>query len=501
MGILKGFALGLIGLLLFLSLSVFGFAFTVNSTALNPNFYSSQLDSLDISSLMSEIMTEQITEEDYPEELMTAIIDTVDKLEDPLKEQVSAAIDDTFNYLLGKRENPNLAGTLGDTFFNSEFVASLMAKLDLAALVEDVISQQVSEEGFLEDMGTAVVSAVAELEPTIKQNVPAATDPIFDYLLGKTQSLDLAQILRTHILTSDFVVSLLEALDIGTLSSEFLSEQLTAELPEELRYLSQYVDDAVAEAETTIKEDIGAAADPILDYLLGERQSISIEISLEPIIESLEDSLRKAFLKSPPPELADLSPGQLNQLFEQYFQELTSEAPSTIELDEDLLPADLPAQIADVLAQAEDGLKEARQEIAEGIADAEAGLEQAREYVSQFKLYYNILIGIILLLILLTVLINREVKGATRSLGITFLTYGAIEAIGVFIGRYFADAQIAEMVAQADIPSALQGFVVQLLNDFTAPLQMFSIGLAVAGVVLIVVSFVYPRLRRSSSLD
>jgi len=501
MGILKGFALGLLGLLLFFSLSVFGLAYTVHSTVLNPDFYGSQLDRLDISSLISEVITEQNIEEDIPEELMTAVIDTIDKLEAPLKEQVSAAIGDTFNYLLGKRESPELTGTLGKTFFNSDFVASLMAELDLAGLAEEVISQQVSEEDFPEDMETAIVSTIAELEPTIKQNVPAATGPIFDYLLGKTQSLDLAQVLRQYILTPDFITSLVEGLDTGTLLSEPLSEQFVGELPEELEYLSDYVDDVVAELEPTIKEEIITNSEPMLDYLLGESQGSGIEISLGTITESLEDSLREAFLKSPPLEYSDLSTGELNQLFDQYFQELTSAVPSTIEVSQDLLPTELPEQIADALAQAEDGLREARQGIAEGIAEAEVALEQAREYVRYFQLGYNALIGLILLIILLIVLINRQVKDTTRSLGITFLTYGAIEAIAIFIAGYLLDTQMSQVWAQADIPSALQVWITQLLNDLAAPLQTFSIGLAVAGVVLIVVSFVYPRLRSSSSLD
>lgn len=497
MGILKGFALGLLSFLLFLSLTIFGFAYTVNSTVLNPDFISSQLDRLDVSSLVNEIMTEQMAEEDFPEELLTAMVDTIDKLEAPVKQQVSAATHDTFDYLLGKKASPDLAATLGDTFLNSDFVASLMAELDLAALAEEVVSQQTSEEGLTEEMGNAIVSTITELEPTIKQKVPAASEPIFDYLLGKTESIDLVHTLRSTILTSDFFVTLLEGLDISALLPESLGEQRVEELPEELSYLSEYVDDAIAALEPTIREEVKVAADPVLDYLLGERESLSIVISLEPVIESLEDSLREAFLKSPPPDYADLSPSELNQLFDLHFAELTGNMPSTIELTEALFPPELTAQITDALVEAENGLEQARQAIAEAIADAEARLEQAREYVSWFQLGYYILIGLLALLVLAIILINHEVKGATRGLGITCLTYGAIEALGLFLTKNLATTQLAGI----EIPSVFQGLMVQFLNDFLAPLQMLSIGLAVAGAVLIVASFVYPRLRPTSSWD
>ena len=84
------------------------------------------------------------------------------------------------------------------------------------------------------------------------------------------------------------------------------------------------------------------------------------------------------------------------------------------------------SQISDALAEAESGLYETRQSIAEGIAEAEEPLEQAREYVGWFQLGYKILIGFMVLLIAGIILIHRQVKGATRGLGITFLIYGAI---------------------------------------------------------------------------
>ena len=61
MNFLKGLALGLLGVILFLSLTVFGLAFMVNSTALSPKFITSELDKLDVSSLAEELITEQMS--------------------------------------------------------------------------------------------------------------------------------------------------------------------------------------------------------------------------------------------------------------------------------------------------------------------------------------------------------------------------------------------------------------------------------------------------------
>jgi len=65
MGFLKGLAVSLLSFLLFLSLSAFGLAIMLNSTILNPDFVTSQLDRLDISSLAEEIINEQNPEEEF----------------------------------------------------------------------------------------------------------------------------------------------------------------------------------------------------------------------------------------------------------------------------------------------------------------------------------------------------------------------------------------------------------------------------------------------------
>ncbi len=250
MKFLKGLALSLLISLLFLSISAFGLAFTLNHTILNPDFVVSQIDRLDISSLAAEVITEEIPQE----ELRATLIDTITKLEPKVKEQVSAAI-----------------------------------------------------------------------------------YSVYDYLLGKSQSLDLALMLHNTILDSDFIASLVDELDISSLAGEFLSEQLTEEIPEEMEYLEEYLDDVIVELEPWIKDQVSIAIGPIVDYLLGESQSLNVVISLEPVRESLKDTLREAFLESPPPELAALPPAALELLFDKFYPEFSKQIPPTFEFEAPLL--------------------------------------------------------------------------------------------------------------------------------------------------------------------
>ncbi len=184
---------------------------------------------------------------------------------------------------------------------------------------------------------------------------------------------------------------------------------------------------------------------------------------------------------------------RIEQYFDKYFGELTEMIPSAFELDETLFGTEIPVQIAEALAEAEEGLGEARQDIADVLTEAEEGLEQARQYVGYFQLGYKLLIGLIVLLIAGIVLLNRQVKSATRKVGTIFLTYGVLWFAGILAGKSFAGKQIAQL----DVPPYFQELLPRLVNDLSAPLQWFSLGLLIGGIVLIAVSFVYPRWRQT----
>ena len=365
---------------------------------------------------------------------------------------------------------------LNSTILNPDFVTTQLDNLDASSLTEEIINEEISRGEFPEELGTAIVNTVTKLEPMVKEQVGAATHSIYDYLLGEKPDPELTSTLRNTVLSQEFAVSLIEELDIPPLAGAFIKEQLTQEIPEEMEplveYLDEPLDDTLTELEPWMKEQLSAAADPILDYLLGESQSLSVVIPLEPVKESLGNNLRQAFVQSPPPELSGMSQSALELLFDEIYQAYSAQIPSTFEFDESLLGAETPA------------------EIAEALAEAEMMLEEGREYVAQFQLIYKALIGFMVLLVIGIVLIHHQVKGATRELGIIFATYGVLEYAGIFIAKYFTGKQIADFPL---IPPSLQEWLPQFTSDFLAPLEMFSLGLLIGGVVLIVVSFVYKR--------
>ena len=106
MNALKGLGNGILSFLLLLSLSVFGVAFLINSTLLNPDFVAGRIDKLNMNELARDYIDEQISEDLTQEEefLKEALSDVITDQEPWLKEQLNSTVYAGYDYLLGKSE-------------------------------------------------------------------------------------------------------------------------------------------------------------------------------------------------------------------------------------------------------------------------------------------------------------------------------------------------------------------------------------------------------------
>ena len=114
MGFLKGLLTTLLMFLLFLSLAVFGTLFALRSTLLDPDFVVAQVEKLDVAALAEEVIDFQSGGQVPPEAsfLEEALYSAIAENEPQLKEQVSAAIYDGYDYLLGKSDRLNISVSL-----------------------------------------------------------------------------------------------------------------------------------------------------------------------------------------------------------------------------------------------------------------------------------------------------------------------------------------------------------------------------------------------------
>lgn len=272
--------------------------------------------------------------------------------------------------------------------------------------------------------------------------------------------------LRSTLLDPDFVVAQVEKLDVAALVEEMTDFQLSGEIPPEAAFLEEALRNAIVESEPQLKEQARAAIYSGYDYLLGKSDRLNISVSLEPIKEDLKERLWQAFQQnkeSLPPEVAALPPEMLEQYFEEFYGQFEAEIPSEFVVDESKIPPEVMSQIV-----------------------------QARQYISYVQTAYYGLIGLMVVLVLGIILLHRSVKRATRELGITFLIYGIIEYASVWATqRYLPEMPLLDM------PLSIQTWLNGFIADLIAPMQVLGIGLMVGGAALIIVSIVYPRLRRA----
>ncbi len=267
--------------------------------------------------------------------------------------------------------------------------------------------------------------------------------------------------LNSTLLNPDFVVSEANKIDITSLTRELAEKLIIEQLPQEVQFLKEGIYNAIPDLEPRIREQLRAGIYSGYDYFLGKSQRLSLVISLEPLKTDLRDKVSQDFMQSLPPQLSGLPPAQIEQYFNQFYQESSKQIPSSFELNESLMSPEVLTQI-----------------------------RQVKQYIGYFQLGYKVLIGFLVLLILGIILISRQVRSATRELGINFLIYGALEYAGIFAAKYFTPADLP----LPGIPRALQTWLPQLLADLAAPLELFSLILVAAGIILTVVSFIYkPR--------
>jgi hypothetical protein len=273
--------------------------------------------------------------------------------------------------------------------------------------------------------------------------------------------------LRSTLLDPDFVVAQVEKLDVAALVEEMTDFQLSGEIPPEAAFLEEALRSAIVESEPQLKEQVNAAIYSGYDYLLGKSDRLNMVISFEPIKADLKDRLWLLFqqnTESLPPEVAALPPEMLEQYFEQSYQQFEAGIPSEFVIDENSVPPEIMSLI-----------------------------DTVREYTRYTETAYYGLIALMVVLVLGIILLHRSVKGVTRELGVTFLIYGAIEYAVVWATQRYSSG-----IPLPDMPPSIQAWLNGFIADLVAPMQVLGIGLMAAGAALIIISFVYPRLRTAA---
>jgi hypothetical protein len=493
----KNTAVVLLCILLFLSLSTFGFAFTVHRIALSPGFVTGTLDSIDFSKAANDILqsSEMSSEINISHQLQIAIIDNLDSVEPVLKDKINIAVKDIYAYMLGKSSARDFKSALDDSFMNPDSVNAILQKIDLAQLVDAILTEQItSPSPEDEDLLNSIVSATNKLEPTIKQGLVNASSPVFKYALGESQSIDLKTILRQNIINQAFITELANALDIKSIAKNLLDDQLDLALPLGITLNNSEIDQIIVAIEPAIRTGLISAADPIADYLIGIRPEFTITIPCTDALPSIKPVVKQAFLRQLPSELVGASQAQINTAFDVYWAMAQNSIPTTFTIDSSTFAGDLPSTINDMVTSGESALTDVRMNIDDASTSLAQGRDESHPYISMAQFLFWSLVALTLLVIGAVIILRRSVKGSTRDLGITFTAYGVMSLVGVLVFRVFLGRPtFIQGLTNNEIPDYLWDIVSPIVQRLTQPLFIFTLICLFIGIVLLVVYFVYPK--------
>jgi hypothetical protein len=185
---------------------------------------------------------------------------------------------------------------------------------------------------------------------------------------------------------------------------------------------------------------------------------LSFTFYLEEIKQNFSDNLVNSIQKSPPPEYKNLSSQEKEQFLLDLKQQIQEETPSSydLEINQDIVGYE--------------GMKV---------------IQLAKETIGDFKITYWILIIFILLMILFIGLIQREVRGIFRALGIIFALDGILCGITYLILRLV----IPTTIPIGELPMSVEIWLKVLTNDLISPIGVFGLVVFVMGAFCLAASF------------
>ena len=347
---------------------------------------------------------------------------------------------------------------------------------------------------------------------------------IFSFILFLSLTVfSIAFMFHGTILNSDFILAQVDKMPISDIardvSDEFIGEQLSEEMP----FVKDVALNVLEKQEPWVKEEIKAAAITVHDYFLGETDELYIVIPLAELKQNLQDTLwdeAKLYLKEQtagmsdtetsrylqdiirdipedilPPELFVYPTNQRNQYIEQYLRDFAGLRPlaGVPPLDpslESLAEQYFNQFLEDFIDEVPDTYTIDESSLGSQTMD---GLSTARKVIGYFQTYYYWVIVLMIVLVALIFLLSMNIRATARALGTNLFIFGVLDLIGVILMKSLPIMDLASEIMKQEIPASLTTWIDGLISDVSSVALPLSIGILVAGVVLLVVSFVIPR--------
>lgn len=278
---------------------------------------------------------------------------------------------------------------------------------------------------------------------------------ISELLVVNLVALALAGTAAVTILNQNFIEQELAQLNLYAEFKEEISGKLGEKIPRvELGDFNELLNKAMTR--DWMEEQVHDLLDSLFSYLQGKSKDVDFAISTVELKENIKAELRKSLAESPPPELKNMPPQEVERVLAECDARVDGELPDEM----------------DILGKDSEKL---------------GTLKRLREGIHLFYLIFYSLIGLAIALMSIGGLILRNLKGISRFLGESFLVSGLI----VLAVRIFGNIFLANRLKVAELPPfAQENVLVRVFADVTMPMQTCSIIFLVVGAVLIFFSFI-----------
>jgi hypothetical protein len=260
--------------------------------------------------------------------------------------------------------------------------------------------------------------------------------------------------LNTTLLNPDFIVKEIYKLDI----TEIVRDYINTELPPEASAYSSAIDDTLTQEKPWINQQINLIVHHAYDYLLGNIDELKFNVDLEEVKVNVSNNIINSIQNNPPADFQKLSSQEKALYLSDLKKQIQDNVPSNYEINinEELI--------------GQDGVN---------------ALLQVKNILGILRISFWILIIMILVFIFLIILIQKEIRGSIRTLGVIFLIDGILCGISYFVLKIL----ILLYLSAFNLPLNINSWITVFINDLFCPWGVYSLVIAVLGLAGLVVSF------------
>ena len=277
-------------------------------------------------------------------------------------------------------------------------------------------------------------------------------------------ALGLVTCLNLTVLNANFVTSELQKLDVYST----VIDQAKALVPSQPFLDSRTIDELATGLKPWFQEQAGTVIHAVYGYIK-EGQSLNVDISLEPVRAAVKEKVAAAVTSSPPAILQSATQSQIDAYLSQIYAAIDNTIPASFLVNDSVAGSVLKIPLVSL-----------------------------RTVVTTIAAVYIYLIVAAVILVLLVALAQWwQQKPITRSTGITFIIVGVVCALGPLL-NYLVVHFLGQGIGSVGLLTDLQPKLIQLVSDAMAPLRWYGIGFLAAGIMLVVVSFLFGSGERHS---